>query len=76
MTKDQELLLFKFFAFGAVVLYLYKASQASGGTLKGNPMIANLDADKVSRLGAQFVPEAYRNHAAKLGKMALDRILN
>jgi hypothetical protein len=74
MTKDQEMMMFKLLAFGAVVLYFYKAAQAQGGTLAGNPYLKGVDPGKIARIGSAFVPQEYREHAEKLGRAALDRI--
>jgi hypothetical protein len=74
LDDDKEVLFFKLIAFGAVVFYLYKASQKTGGTLAGNPYLKNVDPRKIARLGSVFVPPEFRGYVEKFGTAALHRM--
>ena len=68
--KDKELTFYKLFAVGAALLFLYKYTKKTGGTMTGkyNP-------DAIVNLASHLVPEEYRGHARKFGKIALTRMI-
>lgn len=71
MTSKQQLTLFKFLAVSAALLYLYKLTKAQGLTMSGkyNP-------ESIAGLGAQLLPEDYRNHATRIGVAVLKRYIH
>jgi hypothetical protein len=71
--SEKELQFFKLVAVGAALLYLYKASKASGSTLAGNPY-AQVQSDQVVKLASQFVPREWRGSAVQLGNAIMERI--
>jgi hypothetical protein len=72
---DKEVQFFKLLAVSAVLLYLYKASQAQGKTLAGNPFGVNVRGEQIVNLASQFVPKQYRHHAKKLGNVIVERYM-
>lgn len=76
MKHDKELLAFKLLAVAAVLLYVYKLSQKSGGSLAQNPYGVNINADKIVGLASQFVPREYREHARQMGSAVLNRFMH
>ena len=71
--QKRDVLVWKAIALGAVIVYLYKASKANGGTLAENPYGIKLNPDKILNFATRFVPPEYRKHASDLGRAAITR---
>lgn len=70
MTKDKELTFYKLLAVGAALLFLYKYTKKTGGSMQGkyNP-------DNIVNLASHLLPEEYRGHARQVGKVILTRMV-
>lgn len=68
--KDKELTFYKLLAVSAALLFLYKYTKKTGGTMTGryNP-------DNIANLASHLLPEEYRGHARTLGKVILTKLV-
>ncbi len=73
--QNRDVMIWKAIAFGAAMVYLYKASKASGGTLSQNPYGIKLNPERVATFASMFAPKDYRHHARQLGQVLLEKYL-
>lgn len=73
--KSRDVMIWKAIALGAVIIYVYKASRANGGTLAQNPYGINLNPERVADFASRFAPREYRLQARQLGKALLERYM-
>ena len=68
--SDKSLTVYKLLAVGAALLYLYKMTQKSGGSMAGK-----YSPESFAHLASQLVPQEYRPHAKQMGVAILNRII-
>lgn len=68
--KDKELTFYKLLAVSAALLFLYKYTKKTGGTMTGryNP-------DNIANLASHLFPQEYRPHARSIGKVIINRMV-
>lgn len=73
--NNRDVMIWKAIAFSAALVYLYKASKASGGSLAQNPYGIKINPERVATFASMFAPPHYRHHARQLGQVLLEKYL-
>ncbi len=68
--NDKELTFYKLIAVGAALLFLYKYTKKTGGSMQGryNP-------DNIANLASHLVPPAYRDNARFISRTILTKMV-